>query len=70
MQLIRGICCHLGALFLGTKEIYAGSLMWLIHNPFYFSMLCYSYLNGDTEEMQVASGRYVVTQVLLVLSQC
>lgn len=69
MQLIRRICCHLAALSPGTKKIYAGSLMWLIHSLFYLSMLCYSYLNGDTEEMQVASGRYVVTQMFLVLSQ-
>ena len=69
MQLIRRICCHLAALSVGTKEIYAGSLMWRIHSLFYLSMLYCSYLNGDTEEVQVASRRYVVTQMLLVLSQ-
>lgn len=69
MQLIRRSFCHLAALSLGRKKIDPGSLVWLIHGLFYFSVLHYSYLNGDTEEMQAASGRYVVTQMLLVLSQ-
>lgn len=56
MLLIRIICWHLAALSLVAKKIYAGSLMWLIHNPFYCSMLGYSYLNGNIEEVEVASG--------------
>lgn len=67
MKLIGRICCNMPTLSPGTKEIYTGSLMCLIHSLFYLSMLCYSYSNGDTEE--VASGRYVETWVLLVLIQ-
>lgn len=56
MQFIRRVCCHLASLSPGTKKIYAGSVMCHTHSLFYLSMLCYSYLNGDIEEMQVASG--------------
>lgn len=69
MQLIRGICCHLAAPSPGAKKIDASSLMWLIHSPFYLTMFCYSYLKGDTEDMRVTSGRYMVAQALLVLRQ-
>lgn len=55
MLLIRRICCHLAALSLGTKQIYAGSLIWVIHNIFYCRILGSSYLNGNIKEVQVAS---------------
>lgn len=54
MLLIRRICCHLAVLSLGTKEIHAGSLIWLIHNLFCCGMLGYSYLKGNIKEVQVA----------------
>lgn len=53
MLLIRRICCHLPALALGTKDIYARPLIWLTHNLFYCSMLGYSYLNGNIRDVQV-----------------
>lgn len=57
MQLVRRTCCHLAALPPQTKKIHAESLIWLIYNQLYLSMLHYIYLNRDTEEIEVASGR-------------
>lgn len=57
MQLVRRTCCHLAALPPQTKKIHAESLIWLIYNQLYLSMLHYIYLNRDSEEIEVASGR-------------